>query len=172
MIVRALTLVGGLAGAATTSQFPEFSQQYMQRLGGAVDALADVVDDFDTSARAVGMTRDAALEQMQGTTFLDHRRADMTQTFQRYEGLKADLVELKGAGPFTRAYHLPRLTDPQIVGAAWDDFQPAVPLNFAGITFAGVGFLIASLLFGMVLRLLTWPLRRRPKRDDDTAQAA
>ncbi|MGJ8616100.1 MAG: DUF2937 family protein [Sulfitobacter sp.] len=161
MIVRALTLAGGLAGAATTSQFPEFSQQYIQRLGGAVDALSEVVADFDASAQAVGLTRDAALAQMQGTAFLDRRRVDMTQTFGRYETLKKDLNEIKGAGPFMRAYHLPRLTDPQIAAAAWDEYQPAVPINFAGIVFAGVGFVIASLLFGLVFKLLAWPFRRR-----------
>jgi len=167
IIVRALTLAGGLAGAVTTSQFPEFSQQYTQRLGGAVDALAEVVADFDASAQAVGLSRDAALAQLQGTDFLNRRRVDMTQTFGRYVALKGDLAELKGAGPFMRAYHLPRLTDPQIAAAAWDDYQPALPLNFAGIIFGGVGFVLASLLLGAVLKLLVWPFRRR-----DAAKAA
>ena len=61
MIVRAITLAGGLAVGAGTSQFPEFSQQYAQRLGGAVDALSEVVADFDTSAVAEGLSRSEAL---------------------------------------------------------------------------------------------------------------
>jgi len=163
MILRSLTLASGLAGAAATSQFPEFSQQYTQRLGGAVDALTDVVTDFDASATVVGLTRDAALAQMQGTEFLDRRRVDMQGTFGRFEKLRADKVALEGQGPFMRAYHLPRFTDPQIAQAAWEAYQPALPLNFAGLTFAGVGFLLASTLFGGLLRLLAWPLRRRTK---------
>ena len=161
MILRALTLAGGLVGAAATSQFPEFSQQYLQRLGGAVDALEQVVADFDASASSVGLTRDAALAQMRGSAFLDHRRADMAQTFARYETLKEDLATLKGTGPFMRAYHLPRLTDTQIASAAWDVYKPAVPLNFAGIVFAGVGFVLGSVLLGLILKSLAWPLRRR-----------
>ena len=161
MIVRALTLAGGLAGAATTSQFPEFSQQYIQRLGGAVDALGQVVSDFDASAQAVGLSRDTALAQMQGTDFLERRGADMTQTFGRYAALQSDLIELRGTGPFMRAYHLPRLTDPQIAKAAWEEYQPAVPLNFAGIVFGCVGFVLATVLLGLVLKLLAWPFRRR-----------
>tara|TARA_R110002094_G_scaffold70714_5_gene79357 strand:+ start:7866 stop:8372 length:507 start_codon:yes stop_codon:yes gene_type:complete len=168
MIVRALTLAGGLAGAAATSQFPEFSQQYIQRLGGAVDALAEVVADFDASAQAVGLTRDTALSQMQGNDFLDRRRVDMTETFGRYQALQSDLAELKGAGPFMRAYNLPLLTDAQIARAAWEEYQPAVPLNFAGIIFGGVGFVLATLLLGLVLKLLAWPFRRRR----DAAKAA
>ena len=51
MIIKTLTLVGGMFGAATLSQFPEFTQQYMQRLGGQVDALSVVIQDFDPSAQ-------------------------------------------------------------------------------------------------------------------------
>jgi Protein of unknown function (DUF2937) len=160
MILRALTLAGGLAGATATSQFPEFSQQYTQRLGGAVDALAGVVTDFDTSAKAVGLDRATALEQMQGSDFLDRRRRDMTATFTRYARLKSDLAVLEGEGPFMRAYHLPRLRDPEIAQAAWQVYEPAVPLNFAGITFGGIGFLLGTVLLGMILRLLAWPFRR------------
>jgi hypothetical protein len=161
MILRALTLVGGLAGAATTSQFPEFSQQYAQRLGGAVDALAEVVADFDASALAVGLDREGALAQMQGTAFLERRSGDMTATFARYDRLQADLTALDGQGPFMRAYHLPRFSDRDIAQAAWSAYQPALPLNFAGMTFGGVGFLLGALVCGLVVRLLAWPFRRR-----------
>lgn len=162
MILRALTLAGGLAGATASSQFPEFSQQYIQRLGGAVDALSGVVADFDASAAAVGLSRDDALAQMQGTDFLERRRKDMTATFDRYARLRSDLDLLKSQGPFMRAYHMPNLTDPEIARAAWAEYQPAVPLNFAGAVFAAVGFVMGLAVLGIVLRILSWPFRRRP----------
>lgn len=162
MILRALTLAGGLAGATASSQFPEFSQQYIQRLGGAVDALSGVVADFDASAAAVGLSRDDALAQMQGTDFLERRRKDMTATFDRYARLRSDLDLLKSEGPFMRAYHMPKLTDPEIARAAWAEYQPAVPLNFAGAVFAAVGFVMGLAVLGIVLRILSWPFRRRP----------
>jgi hypothetical protein len=164
MIVRALTLAGGLAGAAATSQLPEYSQQYVQRLGGAVDALHEVVADFDASAQAVGLTRDAALAQMTGTDFLARRQADMAATFARYDRLSEALEDMQGQGPFMRTYKLPQMPDGKIARAAWDTYQPAVPLNFAGVTFAGVGFLIGALFLEMLLRLLAWPFRRGPQR--------
>jgi len=34
LLLRAVTFAGGLAGAVGLSQFPEFSQQYTQRLAG------------------------------------------------------------------------------------------------------------------------------------------
>lgn len=161
MILRGLTLAGGLVGAAATSQFPEYSQQYIQRLGGAVDALGVVVADFDASATAAGLNRDAALSQMQGTDFLERRRVDITNTIDRHADLQANLAALEGEGPFMRAYHLPKLTDPRIARAAWDVYQPALPLNFAGLSFAAVGLLLGMMFMGAGLRLLAWPFRRR-----------
>lgn len=161
MILRSLTLAGGLAGAVTTSQFPEFSQQYLQRLGGAVDALGEVVSDFDASASVSGLSRDEALGQMQGTPFLERRSADMTRSIARYERLRADLVVLEGQGPFMRAYNATRFTDTEIAQAAWQAYQPAVPVNFAGLTFAALGFMLGSSVIGMVLGLLRMPFRQR-----------
>lgn len=143
-------------GGLTTAQFPEYSQQYLQRLGGAVDALGAVVADFDASAAGSGLSRAQALAQMQGTPFLERRGADMARTLARHARLSDDLATLQGDGPFMRAYHGARLTDPQIARAAWDAYQPALPMSFAGLSFAGVGFvgggLVVSLLLG-VLRL-------------------
>lgn len=161
MILRSLVLIGGLLGGATASQFPEYSQQYRQRLGGAVDALAEVAADFDASARAEGLDRDAALAQMQGTPFLDRRKADMTRTFDRYARLRLDLDALEGAGPFMRAYYVVRSTDTEVAAAALDSFEPAVPLTVAGGIFAGTGFFAGLFAVWAALKLLLWPFGRR-----------
>ena len=171
MIARTLTLMGGLAGAAGLSQFPEFSQQYTQRLAGAVDELAIVTQDFDRSAEAEGMTRDEALRSLSGTGFADRRRADMTRTFARYEQLKADLDALRTAGPFTRATRIAHIDDGKIARQAARDYRPAAPLTFEGLTFGAVGLVLGSvavLVLRDILSVLLWPFRRlsrsRPRR--------
>ena len=164
LIARILTLAGGLAGAASLSQFPEFTQQYTQRLAGAVDELSRVVEDFDASARAEGLTRPEALSAMTGTPFVERRRIDMTRTLQRHAELRADLAALRGAGPFTRAYQMSHLDDSVIAKRAVEDFRPALPLTFEGITFAGVGLVLGALAMSLIANLvgmLLWPLRRR-----------
>ncbi|MEP1768637.1 MAG: DUF2937 family protein [Sulfitobacter sp.] len=166
MILRSIALAGGLCGAAATSQFPEFSQQYMQRLGGAVDALGEVVADFDASAAASDLTRNEALSQLQGTAFLERRRTDMTRSIARYERLSDDLAVLQGQGPFMRAYNAARFTDGDIAQAAWGAYQPAVPVNFSGLIFAGVGFVLGGLGIGLILRVLRAPFRRRNPRSE------
>ena len=161
MIFRIAVLAGGLMGGATAAQFPEFSQQYIQRLGGAVDALSEVVADFDTSARAEGLSRTEALDQMKGTSFLDRRHADMTRTFDRHQGLQEDLVVLQSTGPFMRLYHAARLTDRDVAQAAYENFKPALPISTEGIIFAGMGGVLGLSLTQMLLNIVFWPFRRR-----------
>jgi hypothetical protein len=163
MILRSIALAGGFVGAVTTSQFPEFSQQYLQRLGGAVDALGEVVADFDVSAAASDLSREEALAQLQGTPFLDRRGADMARSITRHARLSADLQMLEGQGPFMRAYHAARFTDREIAQAAWAAYQPAVPVSFAGLSFAGLGFALGSLGSAGLVGLLRMPFRRRQR---------
>ena len=164
MIARVLVLSGGVLGGASASQFPEVAQQYTQRLGGAVDALGEVVADFDASAADAGLTRSEALAAFQGSTFLEARGQDMTRTFERYETLQADLAKLEGAGPFMRAYHAASMTDRDVARAAMETFEPAVPLGIAGLTFAGSGFLAGLIAIWAALKLLVWPFRRERRR--------
>ncbi len=160
-MLRVLILAGGIIGGAAASQFPEFSQQYVQRLGGAVDALNEVVADFDSSAAQAGLTRDQALAELQGSEFLDRRRADMQRTFDRHARLRDDLQAMQAAGPFMRAYHAAQSTDGEVARAALQAFQPAVPLTTAGGMFAGAGFLAGLAAAWAALRLILWPFRRR-----------
>lgn len=166
MIARVLTLAGGLSGAAGLSQYPEFSQQYAQRLGGAVDELHQFVADFDADAAKVGASRSDALAQLvQGGAIGAARAETMEHTITRYERLKTAHAHLQNAGPFTRAYKASHVNDPEIVKAAWDDFKPAVPLNFEGLIFAGVGFLSGLLALSLVFGALRMLFRRRKRAD-------
>lgn len=148
-------------GGTVAAQFPEFSQQYIQRLGGAVDALTEVVADFDASAAAEGLNRAEALGQMQGSAFLDRRRADMTRTFTRHAVLQSDLAILQTKGPFMRAYHAARFTDAEVARAAWNDFKPALPVTLDGLTFAGIGGVVGLMTTQGFISVMLWPIRRR-----------
>ncbi|GAA3853507.1 DUF2937 family protein [Celeribacter arenosi] len=159
MIVRMLTLVGGLIGAAMLSQFPEFTQQYTQRLAGQVEALDVVIADFDRSASKAEMTRDEALASMGGSVFLENRRSDMRDTISRHERLGRDLTALRAAGPIERLSMPHRVADTKLARATWMDYQPALPISVDGAICAVVGFVAGWILVGGLLRLLLWPLR-------------
>lgn len=160
-MIRALTMAGGVLGAATLSQYPEFSQQYTQRLAGQVDALGQVVADFEASALRSGLTRTQAFEQMTGTPFLDDRQADMRRTFTRHAALTDHLRQLHEATAMQRLTMPHRVADAETIAATWKDYQVAVPLTSAGAVAAGAGFLGGWGLVSGLIALIRWPFRRR-----------
>lgn len=163
MILRTITFAGGLCGAAALSQYPEFTQQYVQRLGGQVDALTVVLRDFDASAEKADMTRDEALASMGGTVFLENRRRDMRETIDRHARLSDDLAVLSTVSPIERITLPHRLRDTALASATFKEFRPALPLSLEGAISGGLGFAVGWAVLAGLLRFIAWPFRRRRK---------
>lgn len=167
MLARALALVAGLGGAAGVSQFPEYSQQYIQRLGGAVDELLRFMDDFDKDAASLDLSRDAALVDLaQGGQMGAARANSMVRTIDRHARLSSDLADMQNLGPFSRARYATRFTDPELAGRVWENYKPAMPVTFEGIIFAVIGFLGGLALLSGLIYLLRLPFalfRRTPE---------
>ena len=157
---KIIILAGAIAGGVSLSQFPEFSQQYLQRLAGQVDALEEVVRDFDTSAAKAGLTREAALAQLQGSAFLDLRQNDLRNLFLRHARASNDLHALRQASALERIMMPQRLGDLQTLEATWQDYRPAVPVTLDGLFTALIGFVLGGGLSGLIWSILCWPLRR------------
>ena len=160
---RMIAGIGGLALAIVLSQFPEYAQQYTQRLGGAVDELRVITEDFDRAALAGGLDRTTALERYNASNdeFLAGRGMSMTATFQRYEALSATLVRIENAGPIERFQSLPAYLDTDIGQRTLDNYRPAVPVTMEGILYAGGGFIVGYLVLSGLWRFASMPFRRR-----------
>lgn len=169
MIVRSLALAGGVAGAASLSQFPEFSQQYMQRLGGAVDELKIITEQYNRDAQGVGLELPEYIHALSSEGELSKTQAgNMQVQLDRYQNLSTALERLQGAGPFMRARLAAHMADQGVAARAYEAFRPAVPVTFEGAVFAGTGFLGGwlgiSALFAFVQALwsgVTGLFRRR-----------
>ncbi|KQI72047.1 hypothetical protein AN191_07790 [Loktanella sp. 5RATIMAR09] len=159
-MIRALCLIGGLSGAAGLSQYPEFSQQYLQRLAGQVDELTRQVVEFDETALADGMGREEMLQAMAETPLVASQEALWRRTFARHARLSENLMLLREAAPLERLTLPHRMADPATLAAVWDDFTPAVPLSVAGVASAGTGFLGGWAGFAILAGLVSMPFRR------------
>lgn len=162
---RWIAAIGGVTLAATLSQFPEYAQQYTQRLGGAVDELRVITTDFDRAAELGGLDRAAALDRYNASNddFLAGRGTSMTATFQRFEILSRTLAEIEGAGPIERLQSLPAYLDSDIGRRTLENYKPAVPVTVEGVLWAGGGFVLGYLLVSGLFRFLALPFRRRDR---------
>ncbi len=159
-MLRTLALAGGFAGAMGLSQFPEFSQQYYQRLSGAVDELRVMTIGFDLSAKAAGLTRDQALGALGDNAFETNLRDTMATSLKRYDRLAGDQARLRDKTVMQRLASPWSFTDPDLIRRTWADFKPALPLTFDGLMSAAIGF---ALGWGVLRTLFAglWGLARR-----------
>lgn len=164
---RMAGMIGGVALGLTASQFPEFTQQYEQRLGGAVDQLAAVIADFDASAERAGLTREEALTVYDTAEedFLADRGRDMRNTFARHVRLSAHLEMIETAGPIEKVNGFARYYDPEIGSRALDAYDPAVPVNPEGLAWAGAGLVAGYALIVGAAASLGGLVRRRRSRE-------
>ena len=160
---RMLASLGGIGLAVTLSQFPEYAQQYTQRLGGAVDELRIVTEDFDRGAAEAGLDRARALQRYQASSdaFLADRGRSMERTFVRYQQLSQTLQRISGADPLERLRNLPAYLDTDIGRRTLEHYQPAMPVTIEGIFYAGAGFILGYGIVSALIRLFALPFRRR-----------
>jgi len=140
---RLFSIAGGIGLAMMLSQVPEYLQQYQQRLGGAVDELRVITQDFDRAAVGAGLTHEAALETYDNAqdTFLSQRGTNMRTIFERYERLSRHLAEVQNADPLEQLLPLVKFADPTLAQNTFRNFKAAMPVTTQGLIFAGVGFL-------------------------------
>jgi Protein of unknown function (DUF2937). len=160
---RMIAGIGGLGLALVLSQFPEYAQQYTQRLGGAVDELRVITEDFDRAAAEGGLDRAEALGRYEASNddFLAGRGTSMTATFQRYDQLSATLARIENADAIERLQSLPAYLDTDIGRRTLESYRPAVPVTMEGILYAGGGFILGYLILSGIWRFVTLPFRRR-----------
>ena len=161
-------LISALVWAALLSQFPEFYQQYTQRLGGRLDELNLQMRDLDARAGKLGLTRydyvrrfinnpdEVILLEGQNLSNMMGRQIRYTRAF----------AALQNAPPLWRAVRFTEHFDEDIGLPTLEIYVPAIPLSIEGAVYSASGFLFGWLsMFGLVRR----HKRRRPpnRREPD-----
>jgi hypothetical protein len=175
MFGRMLTMAAAILGGVFFSQAPEFAQQYRQRIGGALDELKVMITQFDTQANHHGLGRQEALNVYAASpeTFLRKQGDTMRGIFQRYDTLLEQQDELLKASLPIKPFVVMRNADPTTLSNTWRDYVPAVPIDAAGLTWAGSGFFAGWLLagiLGFLLNAATRPFRRGRERENATSR--
>jgi Protein of unknown function (DUF2937) len=159
MLARRLALAIGLLCGLVGTQGPEFSQQYRQRLGGALDELKRVVATFDAEAQSRSLTPAEAIARLESNRdpLARERGADIESDLARELRLERQLAAMQNAGPVKRLIVMASDFDPATAAETIANFEPAVPVTSESLT---VGGLALALGWGAT-HLCAWPIRRR-----------
>lgn len=168
MIGRFIVGLAAFFGALVSSQFPEFSAQYRQRLGGALEELRVIVSEFDASATRSGLSRDDALARFgeTGEPFLQEQGSSTGTTIRRFEHLASQRERLETASPVMRPVVVLSGPDRRVLEGAWQDYEPAVPVTPSGFVWAALGFFLAGGLVSLIRQVFRATRRRQVRREE------
>lgn len=169
-VVRIIAFGLGIFGGIVASQGPEYSQQYRQRLGGAVDELQRVIARFDADASANNETRESAIARLRSNPddFVSRQGVGMQANVERLGRLQSHREAMIQAGPFARVALMLRDGDQDVMEAAYRDFEPAVPVTEEGLLSTAIGFIT---VWGGVLLLAGFMRSFRRPRTRNVARA-
>lgn len=160
---RALCVIGTVA----FSQFPEFMQQYVQRLGGHLDEARRQLGLFTDSAAQSGISLSRLIEQTTANSDPTVARLGlvMKDTVTRVDDLAAAQNAILHASPFTRPFVFLQHLDSGIAHATWKVFQPAVPTTLEGLLYALTGMITLLALYHFGFKFTAkrlWERRHEP----------
>lgn len=148
--------LAAIIGLAVSSQAPEFTQQYHQRLGGALGELENIIEQFDQDAREGGYSRDGAISVMQSSTnTLIHKRGiSMQSNVSRHQNLLTQNNNFTSSPELLKPYFVFQNHDEKLAKETWSIFKPAIPLTLEGFIWGGIGALLLGLGYGALASTL------------------
>ncbi len=158
--------VAAIGGAGVSSQFPEFYQQYLQRLGGRLDqALVQEARIYE-AAQSQGLSvADYVARFLQSSDPVFQTEGQVLQAaLTDAASLRESLLALSNAGVLERPVELARHFDSDLVSATFQAFTPALPVSTEGLTYAAIGMLLGLMSLAFAERggrAVTRRLRRR-----------
>lgn len=162
MLYRRFAAAVGLVVAALASQAPEFTQQYRQRLGGALDELQTMIARFDSEAADQSLTREQGIARLKENSdpLAQGRGTALDEAVARADRLARQRDAFHTAGPLSQYAILVEDFDAGLARRTAADYQPAAPLSWPGLVAAAIEFVIGWL----ATHLSAIPLRRRSRQ--------
>ncbi len=151
---RILDRVLCAVGAIGFSQFPEFIQQYLQRLEGHLDEARLAVDRFKDAAAQSGMTLDQLIAGASQNP--DPSIGKLGEVVRLASVRVSDLASadaaLRQASLWTRPFVFLRHVDWSIARATLSIYRPAVPTTAEGLLYALAGMVSVLVLYHVFIR--------------------
>lgn len=137
-----------IAGSAGMSQFPEFYQQYAQRLGGRLDQALIQEGRIAGAAARHQMSPDeyAAYLATNPDPVVQTEGGVVQANLADVEKLETAYVALTTSDALDRPFVFAQIFDPDIATATLNQFVPAVPISMEALLYAGVGMVIGLIL--------------------------
>ncbi|MAX47570.1 MAG: hypothetical protein CMM78_05120 [Rhodospirillaceae bacterium] len=147
-MLRSLHLAFALLCAALGSQLPAFHDQYLQRVGGALDEVNQQIEAMDMRAQDAGLGRYDYIRRFydNSDSVIQGEGQAMLATLARQERLREIEARLQDVSWYMLAVEMVFHLEPDIALNTAKNFGPAVPLSISGLAHAFFGFFFGYLI--------------------------
>lgn len=161
--MRFLHITAALAGGGALAQFPEYYQQYLQRLAGRLDELHQRAQEIANDAAAQGLDVPAYIARFLDSPAHALEGERMADTLESATRLGTAYDALARADAWQQLPLFLRHLDPALARDVASLFQPALPLGLAGLIYALFGAAIGILAIGGGVKAIGLARRRAAK---------
>ena len=154
------TITTTLLLGALLSQFPEFYQQYLQRVGGQLDGIRLQISDLDHRAASVQSDRFQYIRRLleNGDPIVQNEGHNLARLLGRQIKLQRTFDDLNGSDPIWRSVRFAQHFNNDIAIPTLYSFRPAMPFTVEGAYYLSLGAFLgwfASWLLGRSFRRKT-----------------
>ena len=143
-------------GAIIFFQIPAFIVQYKQRLGGHVDELARLIDQYKSAAVKYGKTVEEyiGLHINSGVNEIKATGEFMNENMERFNELSLALKNLSESSGITKLFVFIKGMNFDIFRGTYKDFVPGISFNLESIVYCLAGIIFFMLLYLLIKKSL------------------
>ena len=145
-----------VVGAIIFIQIPTFIVQYKQRLGGHVDELGRLINQYKSAAAGNGKTVKEYIELHlnSGVNEFISTGELMTENIARFTDLSLTLQNLSESSGIKKLFIFLKSMDLDIFKETYKDFVPGISFNLDSIIYCLVGIIFYMLLYLLIKKSL------------------
>lgn len=150
------------AGALIFMQIPSFMIQYVQRLGGHVDELNEIVKKYKAAAaeNSRPLEEYIQLHIQSGVKEFASTGRIMSENIERLANLKESYELLSSSSGINKFLLFIRKADSDIVKGTYRDFTPGISFNIDSLIYAAAGIAVFMSLYLLFKKTITVILSR------------
>ena len=152
-----------VVGALVFIQIPAFIVQYQQRLGGHVDELNRLIQQYKSAAANNGRTVEEyiGVHLNSGVNEFISTGKLMTENMERFSSLSQALQNLSESSGINKLFVFLKGIDFDIFKGTYNDFVPGISFNLDSILYCIVGIIFSMLFYLLIKKSLQFLIKKK-----------
>lgn len=165
LIERIITVLA----AVIFAQFPSFLQNYIQRLGGHVDELNRIVNEYTQAALKNSRTLEEYIKIHVNSSVSDFASTGkiMSDNVLRHKDLSDALSSISNSEIYMQALIFIKKVDKEIFKSTLNNYNLSIGLNIESLIYATVGIITSMIILGLIKTIIKRIFKKKATNHGD-----